>query len=105
MVVWAADANLKYSFGLEGSAVLGVGVACGHPARKDEEGGEGEEFTKASVEEDIVGGENALYFRDVVVLNIPICRDLFSTSDVQEGLGTSLRVVVYCDMGGHNGSD
>ena len=72
MVVWAADANLKYSFGLEGSAVLGVGVACGHPARKDEEGGEGEEFTKASVEEDIVGGENALYFRDVVVLNIPI---------------------------------
>ena len=60
MVVWAADANLKYSFGLEGSAVLGVGVACGHPARKDEEGGEGEEFTKASVEEDIVSGENAL---------------------------------------------
>ena len=100
MVVWAADANLKYSFGLEGGAVLGVGVACGHPARKDEEGGEGEEFTKASVEEDIVSGENALYFRDVVVLNTPICRDLFSASDVQEGLGTSLRVVVSCDMGG-----
>ena len=99
-MVWAADANLKYSFGLEGSAVLGVGVACGHPARKDEEGGEGEEFTEASVEEDIVGGENALYFRDVVVLNIPICRDLFSASYVQEGLGPSLRVVVYCDMGG-----
>ena len=105
MVVWAADANLKYSFGLEGSAVLGVGVACEHPARMDEDGGEGEEFTKASVEEDIVGGENALYFRDVVVLNIPICRDLFSTSDVQEGLGASLRVVVYRDLGRHNGSD
>ena len=100
MVVWAADANLKYSFGLEGGAVLGVGVACGHPARKDEEGGEGEEFTKASVEEDIVSGENALYFRGVVVLNTPICRDLFSASDVQEGLRTSLRVVVSCDMGG-----
>ena len=50
MVVWAADANLKYSFGLEGGAVLGVGVACGHPARKDEEEGEREEFTKTSVE-------------------------------------------------------
>ena len=105
MVVWATDANLKHSFSLEGSAVLGVWVACGHSAREDEDGGEGEEFTKASVEEDIVSGENALYFRDVVVLNTPICRDLFSASDVQEGLRTSLRVVVYRDMGGHNGSD
>jgi hypothetical protein len=57
------------------------------------------------VEEDIVGGEYALYFGDVVVLNAPICRDLFSTSDVQEGLGTSLRVVVYCDMGRHISGD
>ena len=105
MVVWAADANLKYSFGLEGGAVLGVGVACGHPARKDEEEGEGEEFTKASVEEDIVGGENALYFGDVVVLNAPICRDLFSTLNVQEGFGASLRIIVYSDMGRHDGSD
>ena len=46
MVVRAADANLEYSFSLKGGAVLGVGVACRHPARKDEEEGEGEEFTK-----------------------------------------------------------
>ena len=37
-------------FQIEGGAVLGVGVACGHPAGKDEEEGEGEEFTKVSVE-------------------------------------------------------
>ena len=84
---------------------MGAGVACGHPARKDEEGGEGEEFTKASVEEDIVGGENALYFGDVVVLNASISRYLFSTSNVQEGLGASLRIIVYIDMGRHDGSD
>ena len=50
MVVRAADANLEYSFSLKEDAVLGVGVACGQPARKDEEEGEGKEFTKASVE-------------------------------------------------------
>ena len=105
MVVRAADANLEYSFSLKGGAVLGVGVACGHPARKDEEEGEGEEFTKTSVEEDIVGGEYALYFGDVVVLNAPICRDLFSTSNVQEGLGASLRIVVDSDIGRHDCSD
>ena len=37
-------------FQFEGDAVLGVGVACGHPAGKDEEESEGKEFTKASVE-------------------------------------------------------
>ena len=48
-----------------------------------------------------MGGEYALYFREeVVVLNAPIGRDLFSTSNVQEGLGASLRVVVYIDVGG-----
>ena len=50
MVVWSADANLEYSFSLKGGTVLGAGVACGHPAREDEEEGEGKEFTKASVE-------------------------------------------------------
>ena len=50
MVVRAADANLEYSFSLKEGAVLGVGVACGHPARKNEEEGEGKEFTKTSVE-------------------------------------------------------
>ena len=50
MVVWAADPNLEYGFSLKRGAVLGVGVACGHPAGKDEEESEGEEFTKASVE-------------------------------------------------------
>ena len=49
MVVWATDANLEYGFSLEGGAGLGVGVACGHPTGEDEEEGEGEEFTKASV--------------------------------------------------------
>jgi hypothetical protein len=96
---------LEYSFSLKGGAVLGVGVACGHPARKDEDEGEGEEFTKTSVEEDIVGGEYALYFGDVVVLNAPIGGDLFGTPNVQEGLGASLRIVVYSDMGRHDGSD
>ena len=52
-----------------------------------------------------MGGDYALYFRDVVVLNAPICRDLFSTSNVQEGLGASLRIIVYSDMGRHDGSD
>ena len=49
MVVWVADANLEYGFSLEWGAGFGVGVACGHPAGKDEEKGEGEEFTKALV--------------------------------------------------------
>ena len=52
-----------------------------------------------------MGGEYALDFGDVVVLNAPVSGDLFSTSNVQEGLRTSLRVVVCRDMGGHNGSD
>ena len=52
-----------------------------------------------------MGGEYALYFGDVVVLNAPVSRDLVSTSDVQEGLGASLPIVVYIDMGGHDGSD
>ena len=47
-----------------------------------------------------MGGEYALYFGDVVVLNAPISRDLFSTSNVQKGLGASLRIIVYIDMGG-----
>ena len=42
--------NLEYGFSLKGGAVLGVGVACGHPTGKDEEEGEREEFTKTSVE-------------------------------------------------------
>ena len=82
MVVWAANANLEYGFSLEGGAGLGVGVACGHPAGEDEEEGEGEEFTKASVKEDVVGGEYALYFGNVVVLNAPVSWVLFSTSNV-----------------------
>ena len=65
---------------------MGVGVACGHPAGEDEEEGKGEELTKASVEENVVGGEYALYFRDVVVLNAPVSWVLFSTSNVKEGL-------------------
>ena len=52
-----------------------------------------------------MGGEYALYFGDVVVLNAPINRDLFSTSNVQEGLGASLRIIVFIDMGRHDGSD
>ena len=52
-----------------------------------------------------MGGEQALYFRDEVVLNAPVSWDLFSTSNVQEGLGASLRIVVYSDMGRHDGSD
>ena len=47
-----------------------------------------------------MGGEYALYFGDVVVLNAPVSRDLFITSNVQEGLGATLRVVMYIDMGG-----
>ena len=47
-----------------------------------------------------MGGEYTLYFGDVVVLNAPISGDLFSTSNVQEGLGASLRIIVYIDMGG-----
>ena len=49
MVVWVADANLEYGFSLEWGAGSGVGVACEHPAGENEEEGEGEEFTKASV--------------------------------------------------------
>ena len=52
-----------------------------------------------------MGGEYALYFGDVVVLNAPISRYLFSTLNVQEGLGASLRIIVYIDMRGHDGSD
>ena len=52
-----------------------------------------------------MGGEYALYFGDVVVLNAPISRDLFSTLNVQEGLGASLRIIVYIDMGRHDGGD
>ena len=37
-------------FQFEGGAVLGAGVACRYPTRKDEEEGEGKEFTKTSVE-------------------------------------------------------
>ena len=47
-----------------------------------------------------MGGEYALYFGDVVVLNAPVSRYLFSTSNVQKSLGAILRVVVYIDMGG-----
>jgi hypothetical protein len=50
-----------------------------------------------------VGGDNALYLWDVAVLNAPVGGYLFSASNVQEGLRASLRVVVYIDMGGHNG--
>ena len=99
MVVWAANANPEDGFSLEWSAGLVVGVACGYSAGEDEEKGEGEELTEASVEEDVVG-DNALYLWDVVVLNAPIGGYLFSASDVQEGLRASLRVVVYIDMGG-----
>ena len=67
---------------------------------EDEEKGEGEELTEASVEEDVVGGDNALYLWDVVVLNAPVGGYFVSASDVQEGLRASLRVVVYIDMGG-----
>ena len=98
MVVWAANANLEYGFSLEWGAGLGVGVACGYSTGEDEQKGKGEELTEASVEEDVVCGEYALYFRDVVVLNAPVSWDLFSASDVQEGLRASLRVVVYIDM-------
>ena len=52
------------------------------------------------VEKDVVGGDNSLYLWNVVVLNAPVGGDLFSASDVQEGLRASLRVVVYIDMGG-----
>ena len=61
---------------------MGVGVACGHPAGENKGEGKGEELTEASVKEDIVGGEYALYFGDVVVLNAPVSWDLFSTLNV-----------------------
>ena len=67
---------------LEWSAGLGVGVACGYSAGEDEEKGKGEELTEASVEEDVVGGDDALYLGDVVVLNTPVSGDLFSAFDV-----------------------
>ena len=47
-----------------------------------------------------MGGNYALYFGDVVVLNASVSRDLFSTTNVQEGLRAGFRVVVYIDMGG-----
>ena len=85
---------------MEWSAVLVVGVACGYSAGEDKEKGEGEELNETSVEKDVVGGDNALYLGDVVVLNAPVSGYLFGASDVQEGLRASLRVVVYIDMGG-----
>ena len=100
MVIWAANANLEDGFSLEWSTGLVIGVACGYSAGEDEEQGEGEELAEASVEEDVVGGDNALYLWDVVVLNAPVSGYLFGASDVQEGLQASLRVVVYSDMGG-----
>ena len=82
MVVWTANANLEDGFSLEWSAGLGVGVACEYSAGEDEEKGKGEELSEASVEEDVVGGNNALYLWDVVVLNATVSGYLFSASDV-----------------------
>ena len=66
MVVCAANVNLEDGFSLEWSAGLGVGVACGYSAGEDKEKSKGEELTEASVEENVVGGDNALYLWDVV---------------------------------------
>ena len=64
--------------------------------------GEGEKFTKASVEENVMCGEDALHLWDVVMFYTPIRRDLFSASDIEECFQTSLGVVVYSDVGRHN---
>ena len=64
--------------------------------------GEGEKFTKASVEENVMCGEDALHLWDVVMFYTPIRRDLFSASDIEECFRTSLGVVMYSDMGRHN---
>ena len=64
--------------------------------------GEGEKFTKASVEENVMCGEDALHLWDVVMFYTPIRRDLFSASDIEECFRTSLGVVVYSDMGRHD---
>ena len=61
---------------------LDIGVACEYSAGEDEEQGEGEELAEASVEEAVVGGNNALHLWDVVVLDAPVSRYLFSASNV-----------------------
>ena len=83
-------------------AVLVVGVARGDPTGENEEVGEGEKFTKASVEENVMCGEDALHLLDVMMFYTPIRRDLISASDIEECFRTSLGVVVYSDMGRHN---
>ena len=65
----------------------------------------GEEFTEASVEEDVMFGKDALHLWYVVVFYTPIRRDLFSTSDIVECFRAGLCVVVYSDMGRHNSCD
>ena len=64
--------------------------------------GEGEKFTKASVEENVMCGEDALHLWDVVMFYTPIRRDLFSASDIEECFRAGLGVVVCSDVGRHN---
>ena len=64
--------------------------------------GEGEKFTKASVKENVMCGEDALHLWDVVMVYAPIRRDLFSASDIEECFRAGLGVVVCSDVGRHN---
>ena len=82
MVEWTANVDLEDSFSLELGTGLVVGVTCGYSSGEDEEQGEGEELAEASVEEDVVGGNNALDLWDVVLLDAPVSRNFFSASNV-----------------------
>ena len=62
----------------------------------------GEEFTKASVEEDVMCGKVALHLWYVAVFYTLIRRDLFSASDIEECFRAGLGVVVCSDVGRHN---
>ena len=64
--------------------------------------GKGEKFSKASVEENVMCGEDALHLWDVVMFYTPIRRDLFSASDIEECFRAGLGVVVCSDVGRHN---
>jgi hypothetical protein len=52
-----------------------------------------------------VGGEDALDFWYVVMLDGTVCWDLFRTSDVLEDIRAGLCAVVVVDIGGHYGCD
>ena len=65
----------------------------------------GEEFTEAPVEEDVMRGKDALHLWHVVVFCTPIRGNFFGASDIEECFRAGLCVVVYSDMGRHNGCD